>query len=179
MGSPRESNISETLMLFPAGSHSHAPIFRLPVKVRGSEGRNLDYGARWPESFAKFDQISFSWRIAQCSLTGGLEEYSETWPRSGSMRNGMCFQRVNAVRHTHGRGCSFWPTPRASDGDGQGCLGRMNAKNLRDAVREHFGKGPLNPEFQEWLMGFPRGYTALKLSETRSVRRRRRSRSKS
>ena len=179
MGSPRESNISETLMLFPAGSHSHAPTSQSPGKAQELKGKNPASGERWPVSFAKWDRVSSSWRTAQCSLTGGLEEYSETWPRSGSMRNGMCFQRVNAVRHTHGRGCSFWPTPRASDGDGQGCLGRMNAKNLRDAVREHFGKGPLNPEFQEWLMGFPRGYTALKLSETRSVRRRRRSRSKS
>lgn len=45
------------------------------------------YGARWPESLAKYDPDTRSWRTAQYSLLGGLDEFSETWPRWGTMQN--------------------------------------------------------------------------------------------
>lgn len=151
---------------------SRAKTFPWLEKAKESMGNVPDFGERWPESLAKFDRVTSSWKTAQYSLAGGLAEYSETWPRSGSMRNGIVFRRAKSGRHTHAKGCSFWPTPRASDGDGSGLLHRTCKGNLRDAVRRRFGKGPMNPEFSEWLMGFPKGYTALRPSETPNVHRR-------
>lgn len=38
-----------------------------------------------------------------------------TWPRSGSMRNGVAYRRQPWVRRISGGGSSFWPTPVAHD----------------------------------------------------------------
>lgn len=68
--------------------------------------------------FAKWDPESCSWRTSQVSL---LEEalipFSDRWPRSGSMRSGMCFQPEKSGRRTSASGFSSWPTPRACEGD--------------------------------------------------------------
>lgn len=51
----------------------------------------------------------------------------------------------------------LWPTPTQSDGmGGPGNSGRDGGENLRTAVG-----GSLNPEWVEWLMGFPIGWTDL------------------
>lgn len=48
---------------------------------------------------------------------------SPIWPRSGSMRNGLCSARATSGRRTSGIGSSSsenakaWPTPRTGDGD--------------------------------------------------------------
>lgn len=64
----------------------------------------------------------------------------------------------------------MWPTPCASDHRDRG--GPKDASIQR---RKAIGKsielsmtvdGPLNPEWVEWLMGFPMGWTDLKPSET-------------
>ncbi len=43
--------------------------------------------------FAKFDQGLFLSKTSQPSLFGESTAYSETWPTSGTMRNGLCSQR--------------------------------------------------------------------------------------
>jgi len=195
-------------------------------------------------SFARFDPDSRLWRTPQLSLLGGLESFSETWPRSGTMRNGACWERpmlvpltsANASGSSHGMlptptatnakqglnstagGSSagrpllpmaavMWPTPRA-------CDGAKNARTLDGARREAERKGgpqdlgtavklwptptandaknstlppsqitrdgipgellrsgtppggQLNPEWVEWLMGWPIDWTALEASAT-------------
>ena len=47
------------------------------------------------------------------TLGGSLEEYSQTWPRWGMMRDGVCTELTPSVRRTEGKGCLSWPTPRA------------------------------------------------------------------
>lgn len=50
-----------------------------------------------------------------------------------------------------------WPTPTQSDGmGGPGCSGREGGSNLRTAV-----DGQLNPDWTEWLMGWPISWTSL------------------
>ena len=58
---------------------------------------------------------------------------------------------------------SMWPTPSASDGKGSG-----QNETVRDrldyAVEKPDGKrvdGSLNPQWVEWLMGYPKGWTDL------------------
>src|SRR5690625_5070783 len=45
-------------------------------------------GEKWRASFAKYDRDLCSWKTPQYSLLGGLDEFSETWPKWGLMRNG-------------------------------------------------------------------------------------------
>ena len=61
-----------------------------PEKAQESTVSNLDCGPKWPGSFAKWNPHTRSWKTAQCSLFGGLEDYSGTWPRWGEMRDGEC-----------------------------------------------------------------------------------------
>src|ERR1039458_10464161 len=68
------------------------------------------------DCFAFYDPLSRSWRTSQGSLLGDWPKFSETWPRSGMMRNGVVSQRAPWVRHTHDTGCSLWPTPTAAMG---------------------------------------------------------------
>ena len=70
-------------------------------------------GRTWPESLAKYDPASRSWKTAQCSLLEGLDEFSETWPRWGTMRNGVCWERTTAEPPTVATESGFselWPT---------------------------------------------------------------------
>lgn len=43
-------------------------------------------------------------------LSGGWQPYSGAWPRSGSMRNGVVFERPMSAPVTAVTECSFWPT---------------------------------------------------------------------
>jgi site-specific DNA-cytosine methylase len=81
-------------------------------------------------------------------------------PRAGSMTNGYIYEdepqypRKNYRRRP-------WPTPTKSDGTGGPGVTpkRTGGKNLRTAVAESDGNGRLNPEWVEWLMGLPIGWT--------------------
>jgi hypothetical protein len=82
----------------------------------GSEGSDPDSGPSSPESFASWDPATSSWRTSALSLFGGLTEFSGTWPRRGTMRNGMCSVRQTSVLRTFAGACSSLrgvPTPRA------------------------------------------------------------------
>jgi hypothetical protein len=50
----------------------------------------------------------------------------------------------------------LWPTPTARDW--KGASGRAYKGEAKDLPSE--AGGSLNPEFVEWLMGYPVGYTA-------------------
>jgi hypothetical protein len=96
------------------------------AKVLTASGR--DSGAKCFEWFARYDPASSSWKTPRAYLTGDLEKFSETWPRSGSMLNGRCCRRVPSALHTHGKGCSLWLTPTANDSKPAGA-----ARNGNDA----------------------------------------------
>jgi len=50
-------------------------------------------GEKWHASFTKYDPSSSSWKTHQCLLLGDLEEFSETWPQWGLMRDGECWEQ--------------------------------------------------------------------------------------
>lgn len=169
-----------------------------------------------------------SWRTRQCSLLEDSEEFSETWPNSGLMRNGECWEQTTAelpisanesgllptpvcvdtgsrfnrsasegakLRPTLGAMAKFnlwptptvkgnynrkglssksgdglatavlrWPTPTARDYRGVHRTERGRERRLENArgvpLNEAAG-GLLNPNWVEWLMGWPIGWTAL------------------
>ncbi len=94
---------------------SLAPTFQPPERALESTARTPVSGARWLESLARYDRATSSWRTLQCSLLGDLEEYSETWPRWGSMRTGECWERTMPALLTEEIESGSWATPQARD----------------------------------------------------------------
>lgn len=64
-----------------------------PGKEPALKGLKADCGAKWPESFAKWDPATRSWKTPQCSPGEDSTEFSRTWPRWGIMRDGECWER--------------------------------------------------------------------------------------
>jgi hypothetical protein len=141
-----------------------AKISAQPGRETGLTGNGLDCGWKWHESSVKYDLALRLWKTRQCSLLGDSEPYSETWPRWGTMRNGECWERQRWARITRETGSGFWPTPTASE-DHYRLQGNSQQSKSLGAMAARSG-GPLNPEWVEWLMGWPLGWTDLRPLET-------------
>lgn len=191
-------------------------------KEQASTEKEAGFGEKWPESFAKWDRVSYSWKTRQFSLLGDLEPFLEIWPRWGSMRNGEYYPRpmpsvrktdadkggrgdlIQAVRGNHNKHFSV-PTPQARDwksgkcseeffgknsrplsevvhrlptartqsktGGGCGLDGGSGARSmLTEDERKQLTGGSLSPNWVEWLMGWPIGWTDLQPLETDKFR---------
>ncbi len=148
---------SIVLTWFQAGFRAKISPFQ--AAARASTGRGVASGFTWPGSFAKWNPDTCSWRTRQHSLLGGLTEFSETWPKWGSMRSGECLQRETLGPRISGNGSGLLPTLQARDWkSGKAGPGTM-ARNARP-LSEVLG-GLLNPPWAEWFMGFPEGWTGL------------------
>jgi len=165
----------ELLTLYRADFHAKTyPQQDEEQELKASE---VECGHTWHESFARFDHVTSSWKTLQCSLLEDLDKFSETWPRSGTMRDGAC--SVLTIPEHHISEIEFglkqsWPTPTCHA-----------AKDIC-APSEEFRKTPslgfqarggdktlpkfLNPVWVEWLMGWPLGWTDLKPLETDKFR---------
>ena len=159
-------------------------------------------GTTWPASLAKLDPDTSSWKTHQHSLLGGLDEFSQTWPRWGLMRNGECWERATLVPRISESASGLWPKPIQDSATerttryAQGGLPLTTAVTQRTyptatataykgwspnhnradtddrldytIEREGFTPGQttppmrLNPDWVEWLMGWPIGHTELK-----------------
>lgn len=106
-----ESHGAELLTSWRAGFH--AKTSALPETARGLTESAAECGATWPASLAKLDRATSSWKTAQLSLLGGLDAFSQTWPRWGLMRNGECWERQTLAPRTSESGSGLWPTPQA------------------------------------------------------------------
>jgi len=189
-----------------SAADSHAKTSVQPEKGQVSTANAPDYGAKWPGSLAKFDPDTRSWKTRQCLLLGGLEEFSETFPKWGSMHDGELFRQPTPVLRICGKGSGFWPTPRASDGPkggngpnsrdlsltqavkmwptpvsksrSGGRIGLDGGQRARKMIADNHGEasvkqmigGQLNPNWVEWLMEWPIGWTDLKPLETDKFR---------
>ena len=114
------------LILSPVDSR--APIFHWPGRARVSMGSNQDCGPKWPESLARFDPVSRSWKTAQRSLLGDSGESSVIWPRSGMTADGQCWELPKSERPTSATGSGLWPTPTATLGTHGGRVTKEKAR---------------------------------------------------
>jgi len=138
-----------------------------------SDGSGLSY-SDW---FARYDPEASSWRTSQVSFMEELNTFSETWPRSGSLRNGEVSERQTLAHHTEESESSSWATPTGRDyKDGSNPSDKVptNALLGRQAPRTPMPGNKsmnntslrLNPLFVEWLMGWPEGWVGLTNSES-------------
>lgn len=151
----------------------------LPATARDLMENDPDSGWKWPGSLTKYDRDSRSWKTRQLSLLGGLDEFSETWPKWGSMRDGECFPLPMLDSPICEKESGLWPTPDASCGK-RGWSANV-ARSLTEGVTKRksgatigssllweprllpdYAPGyHLNPQWVEWLMGWPEGQTDL------------------
>jgi DNA (cytosine-5)-methyltransferase 1 len=68
-----------------------------------------DCGEKWRGSFVKFDLNTSLWKTHQCSLLGDLDEFLETWPQWGLMRDGECWEQRTLAQTTRGTGFGLSP----------------------------------------------------------------------
>jgi hypothetical protein len=203
-----------------------------PARATDSTVSDPASGVKWLASFARWNPDTSLWKTAQCSLLEEFTEFSLTWPSSGTMLNGECWERPTLERHisdaeygflptpvtldtgsrfnrseSHGAQLrptlgamaryNLWPTPTVKgnynrkglsikSGDGLatavsrfptptvamrkgssiGALTRKDGRSRANDRLDYRIEGPgltgrLNPEFVEWLMGWPIGWTAL------------------
>jgi len=80
--------------------------------------------------------------------------------------NGTAYQLALLVPLTSETGCGLLPTPRANNQPNAtpGLVHRFDG-NLESAVARMGDFGRLNPNFVEWLMGFPTNWTDSEASE--------------
>lgn len=115
MCEPSTADASVERWLLSVGFHVKTSVW--PGSGQASTGSVADCGRISPESLGRFNPGSYSLKMCQVSLlTNQCEEFLETFPRSGSMRNGSVFPLPNAEQPTSANGCSSsptenWPTP--------------------------------------------------------------------
>jgi len=187
----------ELLMSYQAAFH--AKTFLPQEKAQELTENEAECGEKWQGSFAKFDQSSCLWKTHQCSLIEDWELFSEIWPTWGSMRNGACWERqilgLNTTErefgllpdnerffHTPTTGSSggsnsrkamqkrgvIWPTPTTGTGGGN-----AGGSGVRRTAKENgtYVPSSINPNLQEWLMGWPQDWTEIKPLETDKYRK--------
>lgn len=141
-------------------------------------------------SFARWNRGSRSWKTCHTFWPMTISaKCSDRWPKRGTMRNGKLYRLARLGHRTFEKGSGYlpsprankgtglWPTPRTTDGSHGGRVtprkGRQGG-NLVEAVSTGWSTptatgaclqrqvgGQLNPDWVEWLMGWPIGWTAL------------------
>lgn len=137
-----------------------------PAKAPVLLASEADYGSSSPESLARFDHGTSSWRTSQLCLVEGTARFSETWPRSGMTRSGIAYRLPPLARLTAEIGSgSLLPTPTAGDSKSSGSRNTTSSKahpgvSLTDWARGDGGKGRRlipTPRASEWKGTGPLG----------------------
>ena len=118
-----ETRGEELLMSYRAAFH--VPTLAQLAKEQELMEKPLECGEKWRGSFVKYDPDSSLWRTHQCSLLGDLEEFLETWPQWGLMRNGECWEQQTLAQTIRGtesglspNGVDSFHTPNTTGLDG-------------------------------------------------------------
>lgn len=157
---------------------SPVPKFLLPETVRGSLGRSPVFGLRPSVLLAPFAPPSSSSRTSPSSGPGDSTKSYLAYPRQGWTRNGRQLAPENSVLLMSGRGCSLLPTPVARSAV-VSLVNKKRTKSTWEKTSELTGRlkslvlglrghepAPRErymvvPEFVEWMMGLPIGFTEI------------------
>jgi hypothetical protein len=108
MFKPLTANLGEELLtLYLAGFHAKTSAQQ--EKAQELMENDQECGEKWRGSFVKYDHNSSLWKTHQCSLLGDLDEFSETWPQWGLMRNGECWEQQTLEQTIRGTGFGLSP----------------------------------------------------------------------
>ena len=107
-----------------------------PEGAQDSTGPDRDCGQNTRASFASFDPDTSSWKTSQRCLVGGWVEFSETWPRAGTMRRGTVYQLPPSAPITAVTGSFWWPTPTVDGNHNRASYGGKSGDGLATAVQK-------------------------------------------
>ena len=194
MSEPSPQTVSDQMELLPISSaaDSLARTSQAPVSSWASQERVALSGSNLPDSLANYDHATSSWKTSQHCLLEGSTPFSETWPRSGMMRSGIAYRLPTLAPRILENESGLLPTPTnqlcPSMMKWAGCrryaMLTPNAGNSkwRFTWQElggsgnpyrgtEFGRTKIHPWEWEWMMGYPKDWTALVTSETPSSRK--------
>ena len=117
-------------------------------------------------SLGKWSQATSSWKMSlSYLLQDTFHKWPQTWLRAGIVSDGECFQQQRWERRIAEIDSGLLPTPAASLWKRNTCTveefhlaERSKKKPIGLAAR--LG-GPPHPEYLEWMMGWPIGWTEL------------------
>lgn len=102
----------------------------------------------WSEFARTFDPGGYSLRTSQGSLlTSQCGEYSETFPRSGSMRSGSIYERRMSAPRISASACSYWQTP------GTDSFRSRGGKRKDEAGLDRQARLWATPQARDWRSG--------------------------
>ncbi len=149
---------AELLTLYLAGFH--AKTLAQQEKAQELTENVQECGEKWRGWLAKFDQASYSWKTAQCSLIVDSIESLQTLPRSGMTRAGLLWELPMLEQITRETESGYLlPTPTCHNSKEGAYPAEFTRKT--PTLATHCG-GKINPIFTEWMMGWPLGWTDLK-----------------
>lgn len=163
-----ENHGEELLMSFLAGFHVRT--LAQMVMVPALTDADLDCGLKWRELSVRFDLSLSAWKIHRDSEEKVLPWSSVTLPKWGMAVNGFVFQHLTAERPMKETGCGLWPTAKATIRGDCPSERLRRTPDLPSAIKmrplpdgsEPLQDGQLNPQWVEWFMGWPIGWTELK-----------------
>jgi DNA (cytosine-5)-methyltransferase 1 len=91
----------------------HAKTSAQQEKAQEFMESEAECGEKWHASFTKYDPDLSLWKTHQCSLLGDLDEFSETWPQWGLMRDGECWEQRTLEQTI--RGTEYGLSPNGMD----------------------------------------------------------------
>ncbi|MCY1516694.1 hypothetical protein D9M68_513420 [compost metagenome] len=160
---------------------SRARTSRRQARARGSSVAAQSSGVRWHESSTRYDPKRSTWRTHRCLWDEDLPSCSVTLPKWGMTRTGVLWEPgISALPMPEiefGWSQETLPTPivAMAKGSSQNALtkkdGSTRLRTRLDYWIERDGRhGRLNPEYVEWVMGWPQGWTALQPLEMAKFR---------
>lgn len=162
-------SLNEALMeSLPDGLARICPLQQEPVR-KALKVNDQDFGRRYIEPFAWYDQSSHCWRTWQLCLIEGWARFLEAWPKSGVMHNGIVYELKPLVCPMIEKDFISLPTPCASDYKGSSRKRYRGSPNFRGGriteVLRICQSDPIytHPNFAEAVMGLPKDYTALEM----------------
>jgi DNA (cytosine-5)-methyltransferase 1 len=134
---PLTENLGEKLLMLYREDFLAKTLVQ-PGKAQELMENEAECGEKWRGSFTKYDLSSCSWKTHQCSLLGDLDEFLETWPQWGLMRDGECWEQQMLEQTIRGTGFGLSPngvdnfhTPNTTGLDG-GSNSRRALRNRQE-----------------------------------------------
>jgi len=173
-----QSGMMLPLLMEPCGQEklmslqvaSHAKISVQQGKELELQVQEVGYGSIWQELFMKCDLNTSLLRTHHCLWEEDLPLCSVILPQWGLMQDGVFWELTTVMLTTYERDAGFWPTPLKEEGPGGKHMKLTDAIAIAAGYKPRYYKldgmenrkvftGKVNPEWAEWLMGWPLGWT--------------------
>jgi len=149
-----------------------SPVKTYPVlgKEQALQVREVVYGNIWHGLSMRYDHNSSSLKTHLCLWEEDFPLSSVTLPQWGMMQDGVFWEQMTVGAIRFARGAGYWPTPLKEEGPGGQHMKLTDAIAVAEGYQPRYYKldgmegrqvftGRVNPDWAEWLMGFPIGWT--------------------